>query len=201
MINFFSKKVTLVLAQSAKIVCQIFRRKYFKNHNIGPRFLSPQFFQLFLRHRLKTSPGETKIRSPVTKPNKAAVAGTAASAEDPKERRSVRQNADGASKAAAPKMTPKKAANAVSLDKDSSSITDWTAAAAKPKRAPASNAPSAAAAATLAVNSVSAASIGNSLVVETNKNFAAKRIKTRSAKTSGNKMTSVGGQCYHFISI
>jgi len=126
-----------------------------------------------------------------------ALAGTTGASDDSKERRSVRQpalNADGTPKTPAAKMT-KKVPNSViiGLDKDSTNISDWAAAKAKRVTSSATTSTmtsSTGQTSTLGMNSVPAgatSSITNScnVVVETNKNFTEKRIKTRSAKTSG----------------
>ena len=152
--------------------------------------------------RNKTNPdGKAKIGGvvKVMKGVTVTVATPAGSIEDPKERRSVRQitsNIDGTSKTPSTKtVAAKKVPNSVvlGLDKDSTSISDW--AQAKSKRvATAAAAATLNAAATSSMNSVvatgsnaNATSITNScnVVVETNKNFSEKRIKTRSAKTTG----------------
>jgi hypothetical protein len=38
MINFF-KKISFVFSQKCQFFRRIFRRKYFENHNIGPRWV------------------------------------------------------------------------------------------------------------------------------------------------------------------
>jgi hypothetical protein len=124
------------------------------------------------------------------------------SVDDQKERRSVRQNAsnatDGANKTPPTKPLVKKVTNSIviGLDKDSTTITDFTASAAgptpttpaaKPKRVTTTSNVSSNVGQT--THGVNASSLGNAcnVVVEANKNFAQKRIKTRSAKTtSGN---------------
>ena len=149
--------------------------------------------------RNKTNPdGKAKIGGvvKVMKGVTVTVATPAGSIEDPKERRSVRQitsNVDVTTKTPSTKTVAKKVPNSVvlGLDKDSTSISDW---AAKSKRVTTAAAATLNAAATSSMNSVvatssnaNATSITNScnVVVETNKNFSEKRIKTRSAKTTG----------------
>jgi hypothetical protein len=61
MINFFSK-FSFVLSQKRHFFCKIFRQKYFKNHNIGPRSGSDELINGKLKDpgfAPQTSPGNT----------------------------------------------------------------------------------------------------------------------------------------------
>ena len=154
---------------------------------------------LFADCRLKNNT-ETNKGQPMTPKPKATTPTNATSGvgDDPKERRSVRQNPanDVSMKTMTPKMAPKKIPNSIiiGLDKDSSTITDFTSSTATATTTPKSKRVTTTTTTTASVTAnvsqttlgVNATSLGNScnVVVETNKNLAQKRIKTRSAKTT-----------------